>query len=290
MHVRRYATAAEILRDVQSFLERDEAVANLPLGVLARLARSPAPTDEDKRPFFALVAHERQPVLLMMRTPPHNMILHSSVDGREPGAHLDKAIEIGVRFLIDEDIGLPGVIGPRDVATQFAGAWGQETGGRWRIEMEQMIYRLDRVNEVPLTPGRLIQAQAAHLDLATDWILAFSGVTPESWTQEEARERAQEQIAAESLYLWQDGRPVSMAWRTRPTRHSITVSGVYTPPEHRRRGYATSCVAALSRLLLAEGHQFCALYTDLANPTSNSIYQKIGYRPICASAMIEFIP
>jgi hypothetical protein len=56
---------------------------------------------------------------------------------------------------------------------------------------------------------------------------------------------------------------------------------VYTPPELRRRGYASHCVAELSRALLAEGYDFCALFTDLANPTSNHIYQEIGYRPVC---------
>ena len=58
------------------------------------------------------------------------------------------------------------------------------------------------------------------------------------------------------------------------------VNGVYTPPEHRGRGYATSCVAALSARLLAEGRRFCFLFTDAANPTSNAIYQRIGYVPV----------
>ena len=71
-----------------------------------------------------------------------------------------------------------------------------------------------------------------------------------------------------------------MAMKTRPTRRGISVSFVYTPPEFRRRGYATACVAELSRLLLESGRQFCSLFTDLANPTSNHIYQQIGYRPV----------
>jgi hypothetical protein len=55
---------------------------------------------------------------------------------------------------------------------------------------------------------------------------------------------------------------------------------VYTPPEVRARGYASACVAALTKLLLEGGRRFCFLYTDLSNPTSNSIYQRVGYRPI----------
>jgi predicted GNAT family acetyltransferase len=63
---------------------------------------------------------------------------------------------------------------------------------------------------------------------------------------------------------------------------------VYTPPEWRGKGYASACVAALSQLCLDSGYQFCMLYTDLANPTSNSIYQKIGYQPIGESREYRF--
>lgn len=71
-----------------------------------------------------------------------------------------------------------------------------------------------------------------------------------------------------------------MAAAGRKTRSGIAVNLVYTPKELRRRGYATSCVAALSQHLLDSGYKFCTLFADLANPISNSIYQKIGYRPI----------
>ena len=79
-------------------------------------------------------------------------------------------------------------------------------------------------------------------------------------------------------------------WKAGTTGHGATVSGVYTPPALRNHGYATACVASLSQLLLDEGHEFCTLYADLSNPTSNSIYKKMGYRPIRASTAYEFIP
>ena len=290
MDVRRYATAAEYLPEVRAFLEREETVANLALGVLIRLASRPEETDEAKRPFYVLASHEGEPALLMMRTPPHNMILHAPPPESAQGAHLQAACEAGVAALEREGLSIPGVIGPRDVSVAFAGAWAAQTGEAWQIEMEQMIYRLDAVNDVPLSPGELIQAQEEHVDMLTEWILAFSEAAHATWSREDARQRAEDHVAAQTLYLWFDGQPVSKAWSSRPAGNGITVTGVYTPPEFRRRGYATSCVASLSRLLLAEGYQFCTLYTDLANPTSNSIYQKIGYRPVRASAMIEFVP
>ncbi len=79
-----------------------------------------------------------------------------------------------------------------------------------------------------------------------------------------------------------------MAMSAGKTAHGIRVTGVYTPPEFRKKGYATACVGSLTQKLLNDGNEFCFLYTDAANPTSNSIYQKIGYRIECKSQMIKF--
>jgi predicted GNAT family acetyltransferase len=87
-------------------------------------------------------------------------------------------------------------------------------------------------------------------------------------------------VRAGRLFLWEDDAPVAMAVASGPTRRGARVGYVYTPPEKRRRGYATALVAALSTRLLEEGFAFCVLYTDLANPTSNAIYARVGYRPV----------
>jgi predicted GNAT family acetyltransferase len=91
-----------------------------------------------------------------------------------------------------------------------------------------------------------------------------------------------------TFVLEDDGTPVTMARINREMRTVCGVSLVFTPPYFRGKGYATACVAALSRLILSRGFAKCALYTDLSNPTSNSIYQKIGYRPVCDSLEIKF--
>ena len=67
------------------------------------------------------------------------------------------------------------------------------------------------------------------------------------------------------------------------------VGPVYTPPEHRRRGYATALVAAWTSELLRRGARRCMLFTDHANPTSNSIYQAVGYRPAGDSLLLDFV-
>ena len=84
--------------------------------------------------------------------------------------------------------------------------------------------------------------------------------------------------------------PVSMAGLSRPTTHGISINDVYTAPEFREKGYASSLVAHLSQYALDHGKEFCSLYTDLANPTSNSIYQKIGYYPVADVMDVHFKP
>lgn len=96
------------------------------------------------------------------------------------------------------------------------------------------------------------------------------------------------QLSRGGLWLWVNQQPVAMAGSAQPTPHGIRISRVYTPSEHRRRGYATALVAQLSQHLLDSGRQFCFLFTDLANPTSNSIYRKIGYEGVCDYAEYRF--
>ncbi len=95
-------------------------------------------------------------------------------------------------------------------------------------------------------------------------------------------------VAQRRVALWQDGgRPVSMAYAS-PSNGGVTrISGVWTPPDLRRRGYASGIVAALSMERLQAGER-CMLYTDLANPTSNAIYEAIGYRRVGDSISIAF--
>jgi predicted GNAT family acetyltransferase len=82
------------------------------------------------------------------------------------------------------------------------------------------------------------------------------------------------------LVLWEDGDPVSLAGFGGLTPNGIRIGPVYTPPELRGRGYASALTAELTQRLLDGGRRFCFLFTDLANPTSNSVYQRIGYRAV----------
>jgi predicted GNAT family acetyltransferase len=107
----------------------------------------------------------------------------------------------------------------------------------------------------------------------------------------EARSMVEHRLASGDggFLLWVDGgETVSVSGWGGPTPNGIRVGPVYTPPELRGRGYATALVAELSQSLLDGGRSFVFLYTDLANPTSNAIYERIGYRMVCESAEIAF--
>ena len=131
-------------------------------------------------------------------------------------------------------------------------------------------------------------ATAADLDLIAAWMAAFEAEAVGDDIAERAREVAERRIAAGQVHVWDDGEPRAMASWARPTPRGVSVNAVYTPPPFRGRGCATALVAALSRTLLAEGRAFCALFTDLANPTSNAIYARIGYRPLRDFAHYRF--
>jgi uncharacterized protein len=154
--------------------------------------------------------------------------------------------------------------------------------------MRQRLHALTELQPISYPPGQLRLANEAELDLVSRWIAAFNEEALGERTIEQARSLAQQRIAGREVYLWENVEPRAMAARSRPTRRSISLNAVYTPPEARRQGFATACVARLSERLLDEGFAFCVLFTDLANPTSNSIYARIGYKPVGDFALYRF--
>jgi GNAT superfamily N-acetyltransferase len=155
--------------------------------------------------------------------------------------------------------------------------------------MEQRLFVLREVTW-PQQPvdGSLHPASYLNRQLLGEWVLAFQAeaVPFEATDLETALIVTDRLLMEEHLYIWlanPDGhgpQPVAMAARARPTERGVAVNLVYTPPEFRRKGFASAVVAHLSHRLLEDGWQFCTLFTDLSNPTSNHIYQSIGYTPV----------
>jgi len=281
MQVDIYDRSTEFLSRAGHILVSNEARYGLINGIARRLVDNPHFYGEDD-PWFCTVQDENEICAVAIRTPPFKVLLaHFSGDPAAIATAL-------VGSISELPQAIPGATGDLEIADPFARQWCAKHDIRVEGTIAQRIYRLDKVSAVDTAPGHLRLASLAEKELLARWSHSFyldvfaagSPNTPEA--------DITAAIERKNVYLWEDGVPVSMAARTRPTENGIAVSGVYTPPELRRRGYATSCVAMLCKDLLHSGYKFCMLYTDLANPISNSIYKKIGFKEVCDSVEYSF--
>jgi hypothetical protein len=278
--IKYYPTATDFLTHAGKYLAKDEARYGLIMGLTRVVEDNPhryGPED----PWFCSAQDKGGIRAVAMRTPPYKVIMaHFSGDLNAIAQAL--VVAIAEQFQV-----VPGMIGDKKLADIFAKIWCEKHGTVVSHVQAQRIYRLVKVNNIPISPGRLRPATEADKDLVIKWSHAFH-----IDTHGDTRNMPETDIAPGLergwVFFWEDGKPVSMASKGRPTGKGMSVGGVYTPPELRGRGYATSCVAELSRHILQSGKQFCMLYTDLANPTSNSIYMKIGYKPVCDSVEYTF--
>lgn len=192
-----------------------------------------------------------------------------------------------------DQINFPGIVGPVIPAELFAKTWAGLTEQKYKIGMAQKIYQLEKVIPPKPASGSISVCTEKHQDLITQWVYEFSleSLPHEANTIERAREFAVNKIPKGEVYIWSDEKdvPVSMNSVGRPTKHGISVSAVYTPKKLRNKGYASALVAGTSQRMLDQGKKICVLYTDLSNPTSNKIYQNIGYQEIAASVNYIFV-
>ncbi|HZR43010.1 MAG TPA: GNAT family N-acetyltransferase [Ktedonobacteraceae bacterium] len=272
-----YSNAKDFLLKTEPILMRNETLNGLMLGICFRLRKYPERITT--APYLATVEDEGGLVAAACMTPPHNIVLYSD------RANDDEALAMLIENLRENNWPVPGALGPASVAEKFAVLWGKLSGQAYRAGIRERLFELDSVIPPQPAPGVLRVATEDDLELVTNWLVAFvQEALPENAAEQaETRKTAPTRVANRDIYLWElpEGTIVSLAAKTRPVVHVISVGPVYTPPEYRGKGYASNCVAALSQLLLESGWQHCSLFTDLANPTSNSIYQKIGYRPVC---------
>ncbi|MFJ9795810.1 GNAT family N-acetyltransferase [Streptomyces sp. NPDC101145] len=185
---------------------------------------------------------------------------------------------------------LPGVIAPRDTATAFAEGWRRHTGATPRLHERERLYRLGTLTPPdPLPEGRSRVADEQDRERLMRWHTEFAAAIGSS-TPADPGAWADTRIAEGRVTLWEtpDGTPVSMAGRTPLVAGQIRVAPVYTPAHLRGRGYAGAVTAEASRAALAAGAAQVLLFTNLANPTSNALYQRIGYRPVMDFAVYDF--
>ncbi len=271
MTLHTYSNPVAFLADVQGTLETNEVVNSLMLGVALRAGQQPYTAT----PYCAAIHSGGTIAVAALMTPPYNLQIAGDVEENR------EALELIARNIQESQIAVPGVAARTAVATAFAEIYASLHDADVFEAMNMRLYQLDTVVPLPQPPGTFRVATEADTDILTRWSEEFvREATPETPARN-MQAFVEHKIADKELFIWNNERPVSMAARARPTRNVCTVNFVYTPAEFRAHGYASACTAALSQHLLDSGYKSCVLFTDLANPTSNSIYQRIGFRPVC---------
>ena len=279
LQVRRWENGDAFLGAASEFLVAREAEHNLLLGLAAVAARHPENYREP--PQFVTVHDGGRVVAATLRTPPHSLVMSELADAR--------ALDVLLEAWCGEP--LPGVIGPAAIAGELAARWAEHAGVRAAREMAQRIFKLERVVAPRPTPGSWRDAEERDRALLAQWWRDFS-LEAKAAIHDDPAAVADRWLrrAGRVMSVWQDGgEPVALAGVGGETPHGVRVGPVYTPPQLRGRGYASNLVAALSARALADGRRFCFLFTDLANPTSNRIYQALGYEPVTDVDQYRFI-
>jgi uncharacterized protein len=279
-----HLTPGPALLDVAGdFLAAHEAEHSLLLGMAGSIRDHPARFDGA----YLAVVRDRAPRFVAIRTPGFQLMLSLADD--------PAAIDLVADDVVARPDRPPGVSGPIAVVRRFVDRWQAGGGPAAKVEQRTRTYRLDAVVPPSRPPaGHARVARRDDADLLARWVTAFEA---EALPHLVPGEPASALVArwlddpTRILWLWEAaGRPVSMAVCGGLTPHGRRIGTVYTPPDNRRRGYAGALVAAASQAELDGGRRFCFLDTDLDNPTSNAVYEAIGYRAMSDGEWYGFTP
>lgn len=270
-----------LLAEIRDYLARAEAVNCIQLAnFLARETIDPA--------IAVHVAYAGSDVVgIMTKQPSFHPLLSHVEHGESVPALATAALEHGVD--------LPGVMGPSEVALAFARVWCERGTARFEPQMRQRILATSSVAPPTDVDGTWRLANRSDDDILRTWFAAFNvealGMS-EAEAADSVREMRARSDAGTGDVIWTDRRgiPVSVARYKAPTRTSIRIGPVYTPPEHRRKGFASAVTAATTQMLLERGHAFVCLYTKAENKTANHVYEAIGYRHVADSMIYRFVP
>ena len=274
--------ASELISLSGAYLEQNESENNRPLGYAYRLAEYPSIPDSEPPVLFSILEHGKAVGVGVISA--YGQIALSRI-----GTHVEAAVHQLVRRLREIDVRISGVIGPTAEAQAFSEGWvGGMLDVSANISMRLRLFEARSVANLPLSPGKLRLARPEDHPLMARWMADYSKEVGKPVSFDIAKNWTEKLIQNQRLHVWDIEGPVSIACADRSTRNGIAIFGVYTPPEHRNKGYATSSVLLLTKKLLTDRYSFCCLYTDLSNPTSNSIYAKIGYVPVGDALAFDF--
>jgi GNAT superfamily N-acetyltransferase len=259
------------------YLRADPVGNTVPLTVLEALHQRGLSAFGDSPPLFGW--HESRPRetdCAFLQTPPFPVFI----------AGLSPQLSNGlVRLLAGRQPAEANL--PVSCASEFGAAWSAVTGGSTAITVRMRQFQLGTLAPPePAPPGTPRTASESDLDLLVGWNDEF---TAEAGVEQEDSARViRDKLGYRGITLWEsDGRPVAMASHARQVAGVGRIMSVYTPPAGRGRGYGGAVTTAVSRRLLEQGAESVVLYTNLANPTSNALYQRLGFRPVGDRIVVE---
>jgi GNAT superfamily N-acetyltransferase len=216
----------------------------------------------------------------LLHTPPYPVLLTGLPEGS--ARPLAEALVAGRRDV-------RGVNAEEGVATAFAAVWAGLTGAGAEEFLRARLYWLGRLRPPEPPPGGAARLAAeADRDLLRVWFAAFSEELADD-VGRDGDEVIDDRLSYGGLTIWESGgTPVSLAGFHRPVAGTVRIGPVYTPPERRRLGYGGAATAAVSRAALDSGASNVVLFTDQANPTSNALYQRLGFDPVEERVVLHF--
>jgi GNAT superfamily N-acetyltransferase len=274
-----------VTRDVDQFLAaagdhlRATPVLNtVPLTVLESLRQRGTARYGDEPPVYGWHhADGGQVDGAFLQTPPYPALIATLPAGSAAGLISELGIAAGQPAAVN--------LASTDEA-DFTAAWAEVTGGRTSAGQRSRLYRLDQlVPPAPAPPGAARVAGPADRELLIEWHEAFGREA--GTVGDDAARMVDDRLSHDGLTVWETGgSPVAMAGNTRAVAGVVRIAPVYTVPAHRQRGYGGAVTATASRAALDAGAAV-VLFTDLANPTSNELYQRLGYRPVADRVVLQ---
>jgi len=274
MHVESFSSLYEFHRVAVALLSDHETEHGLLLGVSRAAQAGGAPPDA----YAVAIIVDEAPVAVALRTTSKLLLSCEAHDGaaRMLAGHALARLSVP-----------HSVLGPPGAVAAYA-AEAEREGLTAKTLLKQGIYELRAVVPPPTVPGARRVATLADVPILTEWQANWIEDERKTPDRNEIALRVRGRIERGEFHLWEmAGRPVASAAADLPSLTGRRINGVYTPPQLRGRGYASALVASLSQHLLDTGYAFAFLHTNLANPTSNGLYRRIGYRPVGEAHEIE---
>ena len=278
-----------LTRDLDEFwavagehLRSEPVLHTVPLTVLDSLFKRGSAAYGDDPPVYGW--HESANGLLdgaFLQTPPFPLLVATL----PAGSAADLITRLGSNAKLPAAVNLSST----DEAA-FGAAWVRAAGGSAAAVQRSRLHRLEGlVPPDPAPPGAARVAGPGDRELLIDWHVAF-GQEADTFADHAAR-TVDDRLSHDGLTLWEaGGSPVAMAGSTRAVAGVVRIATVYTAPAHRQRGYGGAVTAAVSQAALDAGASAVVLFTNLANPTSNALYPRLGYRPVSDRTVLAFSP